>query len=80
MDQSANSSRKLRKLQLIVTNEHCYLAVADRHNIERWSVENRIKIDEVETVDYCKEYFGDNGKKYSIQNILIYIYNNVSEW
>ena len=27
--------------------------------IERWDVENRLKIDEFDVMDYCREFYGE---------------------
>ena len=75
MDPSPLFTRNVRNLQLIVTNDCCYLAIAFHHKIERWSVKDRLKIDEFDMIDYCKKYFGDNGKRCSV-DILLHVSQN----
>ena len=54
--------RKVRHLQPMAVNELSFLAVGNRHVIERWDVENRLKIDEFDMMVYCKEFYGDQSK------------------
>ena len=60
--QSEDRTRKIRHLQPMVVNDLSYLAIGNRHVIERWDVENRLKIDEFDMMDYCKAFYGDQSK------------------
>ena len=55
-------SRRVRHLQPMVVDDLSFLAVANQHVIERWDVENRLKIDEYDMMDYCKELYGDQSE------------------
>jgi hypothetical protein len=46
----------------MMVDDLSFLAVASQHVIERWDVENRLKIDEFDVMDYCKEFYEDQSK------------------
>ena len=66
-----NQVRKVRHLQPIVVNELSFLAVANRHLIERWDVENRLKIDEFDVMTHCKEFYDDQRKLVINKHLII---------
>lgn len=61
-NETEDRSRRVRHLQPMMVDDLSFLAVANQHTIERWDVENRLKIDEFDMMDYCKEFYGDQGK------------------
>ena len=65
MYQPEDRARKIRHLQPIVVNDLSYLAIANRHMIERWDVENRLKIDEFNVMDYCRAFYGEQSKTFN---------------
>ena len=61
-DEKEDRSRRVRHLQPMMVDDLSFLAVANQHVIERWDVENRVKIDEFDVMDYCKEFYEDQSK------------------
>ena len=61
-NQKEERIRRVRHLQPMIVDDLSFLAVANQHTIERWDVENRLKIDEHDLMDYCKEFYGDQSK------------------
>ena len=61
-DETADRSRRVRHLQPMMVDDLSFLAVANQHVIERWDVENRLKIDEFDVMDYCKEFYEDQSE------------------
>lgn len=67
-----DKARKVRHMQPMLVNELSFLAVANRHFIERWDVENRMKIDQFDMMTHCNEFYGNQGKLHVRVNMYMY--------
>ena len=73
-DEKEDRSRRVRHLQPMMVDDLSFLAVASQHVIERWDVENRLKIDEFDVMDYCKEFYEDQSKYNYMTLYIILLY------
>ena len=61
-DGSEEKGRMVRQMQPILVDGRSFLAVADRHLIERWDVKLRQKKDQFDMMTHCTEFFGSQSK------------------
>ena len=80
-DEREDRSRRVRHLQPMMVDDLSFLAVANQHVIERWDVENRLKIDEFDVMDYCKEFYEDQSKyNYMTLYVILLYCHTVKSW
>ena len=61
-DEAEDKARMVRHMQPILVDGRSYLAVADRHLIERWDVKLRRKKDQFDMMTHCGEFFPNQSK------------------
>ena len=61
-DGSEEKGRMVRQMQPILVDGRSFLAVADRHLIERWDVKLQQKKDQFDMMTHCAEFFGSQSK------------------
>jgi hypothetical protein len=72
-DGPEEKGRMVRHMQPILADGRSYLAVADRHMIERWDVKLRQKKDQFDMMTHCVEFFGSQSKFSHLLLILYYL-------